>query len=223
MHTFGLPCEIDKIVSICKEWNIPVVEDAAESLGSLYKKVHTGIFGKIGTFSFNGNKTVTCGGGGALVTNDESLARRAKHLTTQAKKPHRWDFVHDAIGYNYRMPNVNAALACAQLEQLEGFVRNKRQLAYDYQTFFESIGVAYAAEIEHAESNYWLNSILFEDIKERNEFLEYSNDQGVMTRPVWTLMSKMPMFGHCLHDGLRVSEILESRIVNIPSSVTFKK
>ncbi len=219
MHTFGLPCRIDEIAAICDDWNIVLVEDAAESLGSYYKGKHTGVFGKIGIFSFNGNKTVTCGGGGALVTNDDDLAKRAKHLTTQAKVPHKWEFVHDEIGYNYRMPNLNAALACAQLEQLKPFVENKRELAEKYKTFFATEGTSFIDEPENSKANYWLNAVVLNDLEERNAFLEYTNSNGVMTRPVWELMYRLPMFKNCQKDEMVNSNWLADRIVNIPSSV----
>lgn len=220
MHTFGLPLRIDKIVEICNQYCIPVVEDAAESLGSYYKEKHTGNFGLLGTFSFNGNKTVTCGGGGAIITNDETLARKAKHITTTAKIPHRWEFAHDEIGYNYRMPNLNAALACAQLEQLDKYVENKREIAKEYHQFFEKIeGVNSVKELKNSHSNYWLNAIRFSSKDARNDFLEYSNDNGVMTRPIWRLMNKLSMFENCPKGNLSVSEELEDTIVNIPSSV----
>lgn len=218
MHTFGLPCRIDELAAICADWNIALIEDAAESLGSYYKGRHTGVFGKVGTFSFNGNKTVTCGGGGALITNDEALAKQAKHLTTQAKVPHRWEFRHDQIGYNYRMPNLNAALACAQLEQLEEILKNKRELALAYKEFFAKTEIRFAAEIPEAKANYWLNAILLQDRETRDAFLTYSNDNGVMSRPAWELMTDLPMFAHCLHEGLVNSRYVADRLVNIPSS-----
>lgn len=217
MHTFGFPCRIDEIAAICEEWNIYLVEDAAESLGSYYKNKHTGIFGGIGVFSFNGNKTVTCGGGGALITNDEAIAKRAKHLTTQAKEPHKWEFVHDEIGYNYRMPNLNAALACAQLEQLEKFVENKRELATAYKTFFQAEDIQFVTELPEAKANYWLNALLFDDLEERNSFLTYSNENGVMTRPIWELMNRLKMFKDCQTDALTNSIWIADRLVNIPS------
>lgn len=217
MHTFGLPCRIDEIAAICEDWNITLVEDAAESLGSYYKNKHTGTFGKLGVFSFNGNKTVTCGGGGAIITDDEALAKRAKHLTTQAKVPHKWDFVHDEIGYNYRMPNLNAALACAQLEQLALFVENKRELAGQYQALAESLGFSFAYELEEAKANYWLVALVLNDLEERNAFLEYTNSRGVMTRPVWELMNRLPMFKDSQADDLENSLWLADRVVNIPS------
>lgn len=219
MHTFGFPCRIDEICDICRMYNIQVIEDAAESIGSYYKGKHTGTFGQTGTFSFNGNKTVTCGGGGALVTNDAALAKRAKHLTTQAKVPHPWAFIHDSIGYNYRMPNLNAALACAQLEQLETFVENKRQLAEKYDVFFKGIDVQYVNECENAKANFWLNAIVFNDIVERDQFLRYSNDKGVMTRPVWELMHLLPMFENSTKTEMPNSIWIADRLVNIPSSI----
>jgi perosamine synthetase len=222
MHTFGHPCRIDELCEICKEFNITLIEDAAESIGSYYKKRHTGTFGLLGTFSFNGNKTITCGGGGAIITDDEKLAKLAKHLTTQAKVPHRWEFVHDAIGYNYRMPNLNAALMVAQMEQLDGFLKNKRELAISYQEFFKGTSVEFMKEPANTQSNYWLCVILLQDKKQRDEFLQYTNDNGVMTRPVWQLMNKLTMFKKAMCGNLDHAEELESRLVNIPSSVRIK-
>lgn len=217
MHTFGLPCRIDEIAAICEKWGVTLIEDAAESLGSYYKNKHTGVFGKIGVFSFNGNKTVTCGGGGALITNDAAIAERAKHLTTQAKIPHKWEFIHDEIGYNYRMPNLNAALACAQLEQLDLFIDNKRELSERYKHFFNGLDISFVSEIEGAKANYWLNALIFSDEEERNSFLEYTNSRSVMTRPVWELMNRLEMFRHCQTDSLENSIWLAERVVNIPS------
>jgi aminotransferase in exopolysaccharide biosynthesis len=220
MHTFGLPLYIDELVSVCSEYNIPVVEDAAESLGSRYKNKHTGTFGLLGVFSFNGNKIVTAGGGGCIVTNDKYIAKKAKHLSTQAKIPHKWDYNHDAIGYNYRMPNLNAALACAQLEQLEKYITNKRELSDFYFKFFEDnkmIGLI--REIEQAKSNYWFNALILKDRNERDIFLKYTNDNGVMTRPIWTLMNRLNMFQKCPKSDLSNAEWLEDRVVNITSSV----
>lgn len=220
MHTFGLPLRIDELAKVCKEWNISLIEDAAESLGSYYKNTHTGRFGSVGTFSFNGNKTITCGGGGALITDDESIAKRAKHLTTQAKLPHAWRFMHDEIGYNYRMPNLNAALACAQLEELNVFLENKQELSNLYKAFFaENKNVQYVEGIDETKPNYWLNAILFKDKEAQEAFLKISNENGVMTRPVWDLMNTLPMFKNCQHDGLENSKWLADRLVNIPSSV----
>lgn len=219
MHTFGIPVEIDEIVSLCKDFNIPVVEDAAESLGSIYKGKHTGTFGKLGAYSFNGNKTVTCGGGGMIVTDDESIGKMAKHLTTQAKVPHRWEFVHDMVGYNYRCPNINAALACAQMEQLETFIENKRTTAHSYHEFFGGSQIEFIPEPAESRSNYWLNGILLPDHSAQQKFLEDTNNAQVMTRPVWALMTRLPMFSSCLHDGLENSLDIEARLVNVPSSV----
>ena len=219
MNTFGHPCKIDEIAKICNEYNIVLIEDAAESIGSYYKEKHTGTFGKLAAFSFNGNKTITSGGGGAIITNDEALAKKAKYLTTQAKVPHKWDFVHDEIGYNYRLPNLNAAFLCAQMEQLNLFVENKRELAELYKQFFKNSEVIFFEESENSKSNYWLNTVLFKDKETRDKFLEYSNSNGVMTRPAWALMTRLVMFKDCLRGNLNNSLNLEDRIVNIPSSV----
>lgn len=219
MHTFGHPCRIDAIADICNHYHVTLVEDAAESLGSTYKDQHTGTFGLFGIYSFNGNKTVTCGGGGAIVTNDEALAKKAKHITTTAKVPHPYEYVHDMTGYNYRLPNLNAALACAQLEQLDSFVENKRELASRYQEFFESFDIPFIKEPEHARSNYWLNAVIMSNRKTRDEFLKATNEAGVMTRPVWKLLNKLEMYKDCQTDALENAQWLEDRIVNIPSSV----
>lgn len=224
MHTFGHPVKIDELVQICNEWHIELVEDAAESIGSLYKGQHTGTFGKVGAISFNGNKTITTGGGGMLLFQDEELGKLAKHLTTQAKVPHRWAFVHDHIGYNYRMPNINAALGCAQLENLDRYIENKRETAQIYTNFFKNIpDITFFTEPENCRSNYWLNVIILKDKIAQQEFLEYTNDHGVMTRPVWELMNRLDMFQHCESDGLKNTEWLADRIVNIPSSVRLQK
>ena len=220
MHTFGHPVRIDVLADICNEWGIELVEDAAESIGSYYKGQHTGTFGKVGAISFNGNKTITTGGGGMMLFRDEELGKLAKHLTTQAKVPHRWAFVHDHIGYNYRMPNINAALGCAQLENLDRFVDNKRETAAIYADFFRNIpDIGFFTEPENCRSNYWLNAVIMKDKKAQQEFLEYTNDNGVMTRPVWELMNRLPMFAGCETDGLANTQWLADRIVNIPSSV----
>lgn len=219
MHTFGHPCRIDELAEICAEYHIALVEDAAESIGSYYKNKHTGRFGLLGTFSFNGNKTITCGGGGAIITDNEALAKYTKHLTTQAKVPHRWEFVHDEVGYNYRMPNINAALMCAQLEQLQGFLDNKRALANLYQDFFKEDSLKFVPEPAHARSNYWLCALLLPDRNAREEFLTYTNNEGIMTRPVWKLMHQLNMFKDALKADLSHAEELENRLVNIPSSV----
>jgi len=220
MHTFGLPCRIDEIKTICDQYNIILIEDAAESLGSYYKDQHTGTFGKIGTFSFNGNKTVTCGGGGAIVTNNEEVAKLAKYITTTAKKPHKWEYVHDRTGYNYRMPNLNAAMACAQLEVLNKFIENKRELHSLYQDFFkDNNAISLISEVEEGKANYWLNAVRFKNLEERNKFLEETNSAGIMTRPIWQLMNKLSMFNNCPKGPLTNAESLEKTIVNIPSSV----
>lgn len=220
MHTFGHPCQIDRIKEICDKWHIALVEDAAESLGSYYKGKHTGTFGKLGAFSFNGNKIITSGGGGVIVTDDETLAKRAKHLTTTAKLPHKWEYVHDMIGYNYRMPNLNAALLVAQLESLETFLTAKRDLVQKYANFFEDFtDIQFIQETKDAKANYWLNAITCKDKKMRDEILEYSNAKGVMMRPIWRLMSELEMFQNCQNDGLKNAKYLSERVVNIPSSV----
>jgi aminotransferase in exopolysaccharide biosynthesis len=219
MHTFGHPCRIDEISDICMKYKIELVEDAAESIGSIYKGKHTGTFGKIGVLSFNGNKTITTGGGGMLLFNDVDLGNRAKHLSTQAKVKHPWDFVHDEIGYNYRMPNINAALGVAQMENLDLYIEKKRLLASRYAAFFTTDNVIFFNEPENCRSNYWLNVIILESEMDRNLFLEESNYQRVMTRPVWRLMHKMIMFKNCQRDSLVNSKWLEERVVNIPSSV----
>ncbi len=220
MHTFGLPLYIDKLVEVCDKYNIPVIEDAAESLGSYYKGRHTGTFGKIGTFSFNGNKTVTSGGGGAIVTDDEKLAKKAKHLSTQAKIKHRWDYKHDMIGYNYRMPNLNAALACAQLEQLDFYVKNKRELSDLYFSFLsDNSDMKLVREIPDSKSNYWLNAVLLKDREARDQFLTTTNEAGIMTRPIWGLMNNLSMYKDCPMTNLDNATFLEDRIVNITSSV----
>jgi len=219
VHTFGHPCRIDEIVKICDHWKIVVVEDAAESIGSFYKKQHTGTFGKIGILSFNGNKTITTGGGGMIITDDEELGIRAKHLSTQAKVKHPWEFFHDETGYNYRMPNINAALGVAQMENISNILENKRQTAHHYLRFFENTGITFFKEPEDARSNYWLNSILLNDSKEKDVFLEYSNKNGVMTRPAWKLTTKLPMYKSCLYSDLSNAESIENCLVNIPSGV----
>ena len=220
MHTFGHPVRIEEIAQICEEYHIELVEDAAESIGSLYKGKHTGTFGKVGAISFNGNKTITTGGGGMMLFNDEELGALAKHLTTQAKIPHRWEFRHDHIGYNYRMPNINAALGCAQLENLDKFVESKRQVAAEYAEFFKNIDdMDFFTEPENCYSNYWLNAVILRDKEAQQEFLQQTNDNGVMTRPIWELMNRLPMFENCENDGLKNTIWFADRVVNIPSSV----
>ena len=219
MHTFGFPVHLDDLLAVCDAWKIPVVEDAAESLGSEYKGKPTGSLGKVGVFSFNGNKIVTCGGGGAIVTNDIEIGEKGKYLTTTAKIPHPYEYVHDEMGYNFRMPNLNAALACAQLEQLESFIENKRELANEYQSFFAATGIKFRTETPETKANYWLMCVELENKKERDLFLEATNTNNVMTRPIWQLMYRLPMYAHCQRDQNLNAEFLEERIVNIPSSV----
>lgn len=221
MHTFGHPARIKEIADLCRKWNIELVEDAAESIGSYVDGQHTGTFGKVGAISFNGNKTITTGGGGMLLFQDVELGKYAKHITTQAKVPHRWEFVHDHIGYNYRMPNINAALGCAQLEQIDKFVESKRATAQAYIDYFkdEPYGIKFMKEPEGTKSNYWLNAIMLPDKEAQLAFLEYTNDNGVMTRPIWELMNRLVMFRDAQHDELRNTIYLADRIVNIPSSV----
>ena len=220
MHTFGHPVRIEEIAALCKEWHIELVEDAAESIGSKYKGQHTGTFGKIGAISFNGNKTITTGGGGMMLFNDDELGAFAKHITTQAKIPHRWEFRHDHIGYNYRMPNINAALGCAQLENLDAYVADKRATAAAYAEYFKNVdGIAFFTEPENSFSNYWLNAVVLPDHDKQLEFLQETNDHGVMTRPIWELMNRLPMFEHCENDGLKNTVFFADRVVNIPSSV----
>ena len=220
MHTFGHPVRIEELADICTEWHLELIEDAAESIGSKYKGKHTGLFGKVGVLSFNGNKTITTGGGGMLLFNDEALGDLAKHLTTQAKVPHRWEFHHDHIGYNYRMPNINAALGCAQFEHLDEYVADKRATAAAYAEYFSQVDdIQFFTEPENCFSNYWLNAVILKDHEAQQEFLQYTNDHGVMTRPIWELMSRLPMFGHCQHDDLENTIFFADRVVNIPSSV----
>lgn len=221
MHTFGHPCRIDEIIEVCGKYNIPVVEDAAESLGSFYKNQHTGTFAEVGVLSFNGNKILTTGGGGMLLFKDEKLAQKAKHLTTQAKVPHPWEFVHDEIGYNYRMPNINAALGLAQLEQLPKFIESKRKIAKKYKEFFSTLtsALAFFSEPTNSKSNYWLNTLILENREHRDSFLKYTNENGIMTRPAWELMNRLPMFKNAQTGDLTNSEWIADRLVNIPSSV----
>lgn len=218
MHTFGFPARIEEIGAICEAYNIALVEDAAESLGSYVDGKHTGTFGLLGTFSFNGNKTVTCGGGGAIVTDNDEVAKLAKHLSTTAKIPHPYEFVHDAVGYNYRMPNLNAAVACAQLEMLPQILENKRELAHIYHSYFNNEPIRFVTELPGTKANYWLNTIVLNSLEERNAFLEATNGQKVMTRPIWQLMNKLPMYEQSLCGPLDNAEWLEQRVVNIPSS-----
>lgn len=223
MHTFGHPCRIDEIAKICEEFGIPLIEDAAESLGSYYQGRHTGTFGKLAAFSFNGNKTITTGGGGMIITDDEAIAKRAKHITTTAKQPHPFEFVHDEIGYNYRLPNINAALGCAQMENLTRLLENKRSIALSYADFFSlSSNATFVAEPAQAASNYWLNALILEDKQARDVFLKELNKAGVMARPIWRLMNELTMFHDCQSSDLPNAKWLEERVVNIPSSARVK-
>lgn len=220
MHTFGHSCKIQEIQEICEKWKIILVEDAAESLGSYYKNKHTGTFGKLGAFSFNGNKIITSGGGGAIVTDDENLAKKAKYLTTTAKIPHKWEYIHDEIGYNYRMPNLNAALLVAQLEQLDVFIKSKRELALKYKEFFDTDNeIDFISEPKDSKSNYWLQAVIVKDVNKRDDFLDFTNKNGVMTRPIWKLMNELEMFKNCQCSKLENAKYLEQRVINISSSV----
>ncbi len=221
MHTFGHPVDLDPLVELCNRWNLVLVEDAAESLGSLYKGRHTGTFGRLAALSFNGNKVLTTGGGGAILTNDEGLGKMAKHLTTTAKVPHRWEFFHDAAGFNYRLPNINAALGCAQLEQLPRFLEHKRALAARYREAFRNVqGVRFFCEPSFAASNYWLNALVLDPpcASARDDILEMTDKNGIMTRPAWTPMHRLPMYQVCPCMELSGAEDLERRLINIPSS-----
>lgn len=219
MHTFGFPIHLDELITVCNKWKIPIVEDAAESLGSEYKGKPTGGFGKVGVFSFNGNKIVTSGGGGAIVSNDIEIGKRAKHLTTTAKIPHRYEYAHDEIGYNFRMPNLNAALLCAQLEQLDTFLEDKRLLAQQYAAFFADKGIQFRTELPGTKANYWLMCIELENSKDRDLFLETTNDNSINTRPIWKLMYRLPAYANCQKDGQINATFIEERIVNLPSSM----
>ena len=219
MHTFGHPCKVDVIAVLCKTYNIALVEDAAESLGSYYKGQHTGTFGKVAAFSFNGNKTITTGGGGMIITDDKALAEKAKHLTTTAKVPHAYEYIHDEVGYNYRLPNLNAALGCAQMENLDVILNNKRELFEEYRDFFATKDIEFVMEKEESKANFWLNTIVLKDKDEREQFLKETNENGVMTRPIWGLMNKLKMFEECQTTDLSNALWLEERVVNIPSGV----
>ena len=219
MHTFGHPCRIDEIKDICDKYYISLIEDAAESIGSFYKDKHTGTYGQMGLISFNGNKIITGGGGGCIITDDEILAKKAKHLTTTAKVSHKWEYTHNMIGYNYRMPNLNAALLTSQLENLGTFLSSKRSVAMAYKEFFKDKPYGFVEEPTNGHSNYWLNAIILQDKEERDLFLYETNSKGVNTRPIWTLMNKLPMFKDAQCGNLTNAEWLEERVVNIPSSV----
>jgi aminotransferase in exopolysaccharide biosynthesis len=218
MHTFGHPANLAGLVEVTGRWNLALVEDAAESLGSLYKGQHTGTFGLLGTLSFNGNKIITTGGGGMILA-DETLGARAKHITTTAKRPHPYEYFHDEVGYNYRLPNINAALGCAQLEQLETFVASKRELASRYAAYFKGSDMEFVTEPTGCRSNYWLNAVICDSLEQRDALLKSTNDGGVMTRPIWALMTRLPSYVECLQGRLTNAEWLESRVVNLPSSI----
>ena len=220
MHTFGFPVRISALVTLCSEWNIPLVEDAAESIGSYVGDQSTGSFGLLGVFSFNGNKIVTSGGGGMIVTQDEDLGKLAKHITTTAKVPHPYEYVHDRVAYNFRLPNLNAALLCGQLEMLPEFLANKRELAGRYASFFGDSGVKFRQEMEGTTANFWLMCLEAEDAAQKEDILKRTNAAGVMTRPIWQLMYRLPMYAHCYRDSQKNAEFLEQRIVNLPSSIT---
>ena len=219
MHTFGLPCRINEILKICKVWNIPLIEDAAESLGSFCGDQHTGTFGFSSALSFNGNKIITTGGGGMILTDDENVAKRAKHITTTAKVPHAYEYSHDEIGFNFRLTNLSAALGCAQMELLPRMLEIKERVANQYYEFFNSINWQFVLPLKNCRSNNWLNAIILGNKNERNEFLEYTNKNDVMTRPIWRLMSDLEMYRNCQNDGLVNSKWLVDRVVNVPSSV----
>ncbi|GGI72105.1 aminotransferase DegT [Shewanella hanedai] len=220
MHTFGHPVELDELLFICQQWNLVLIEDAAESLGSRYKGKHTGTLGEFAALSFNGNKIITTGGGGMLLTNNQISGIRAKHITTTAKVPHPYEFYHDEAGFNYRMPNLNAALGCAQMESLPRFIEQKRALAMHYNTFFDGGDLLFVQEPSYAKSNYWLNAVICPNVHSRDKLLKLTNDSGVMTRPVWQLMHRLPMFKDALRGPLTNSELMESCLINLPSSPT---
>ena len=218
MHTYGFCANIEQIAKICKKWNITLIEDAAESLGTYNGQVHTGNYGLLSAISFNGNKVVTSGGGGVIITNDEKIAKRAKHITTTAKMPHKWNYVHDEIGFNYRMPNINAALACAQLEKLDIYLKSKRNIALRYKDFFAKSDIEFVFEEIGTKANYWLNTIILRDKKMRDAFLKDTNANKIMTRPAWQLLNNLSMFSQCQIGNLDNANWLVDRIVNLPSS-----
>lgn len=219
MHNFGHPARIDRLAEVCAAWRLEMIEDAAESLGSFYRDRHTGRFSRLAAISFNGNKIITTGGGGMILTDDEALAKKARHLTTTAKRPHPWLYIHDETGYNYRLPALNAALGCAQMERLAGFVERKRELAVRYAEWFQSTDYPFVHEPKGARSNYWFNAFLCRDRAERDQVLELTNQAGVMTRPVWTPMHTLELFRDCPTGPMPNASWLDDRLVNIPSSV----
>ena len=218
VHVFGHPCKIEELKLLCAKRNVPLLEDSAESLGSYFKGKHTGTFGKVGVLSFNGNKTITTGGGGMLLTDDPKIAAFARHVSTTAKQPHAWEFFHDMVGYNYRLSNVGAALGCAQMENLNRILASKRELANQYREFFRDKPVSFIDQPSDSSSNFWLNAIILRDRAQRDILLSTAHESGVMVRPIWTLMSKLPMYHSCQHDSLANAEWLEDRVVNLPSS-----
>jgi aminotransferase in exopolysaccharide biosynthesis len=218
MHSFGHPVDLNSIVEICTEYNLALIEDAAESMGSTYNGMHTGTFGKMGVISFNGNKTITCGGGGMILTDDQELFEFGKHLSTQAKVDHPWEFKHDNIGYNYRMPNINAAIGCAQLESLDILLASKREIAQAYKEFFANTDMQFVQEPKGARSNYWLNTVLMKNEKEKNEFLEYSNNHGIMARPAWNLIPEFSFYSDDIKGSLENAKDIASRLICLPSS-----
>lgn len=217
MHTFGFPCRIDEVVKIGKEYNIPIIEDSAESLGSFFKVKHTGTYGLAGIISYNGNKTITTGGGGMIITDDEDFAKKAKYITTTGKIPHKWEYAHDIVAYNYRMPNINAALGVAQMEYFDKVLCNKREIAKIYKQYFDGTEIEFFSEPQNSNPNYWLNAIRLRDRNDRDKFLEFTNSRGIMTRPIWQLMNKLNMYKDCQTGNLDNSEKLEGTVVNIPS------
>lgn len=222
MHTFGHPVELDELNSVCKKWKLKLVEDAAESLGSFYKNRHTGTIGKFGALSFNGNKIITTGGGGMVLCREMSAGDHTKHVTTTSKVPHPYEFYHDEPGFNYRMPNLNAALGCAQMEVLPNYLVKKRELADQYEVFFAKSDFSFVKEPDYAKSNYWLNAVICPDKSSRDSLIKTTNREGVMTRPIWQLMNRLPMFKNALHGDLSVSQWVEAHLVNIPSSPVLK-
>jgi len=219
MHTFGFPVQLDEIKNICDQYNIELIEDAAESLGSFYKGNHTGNTGKISAISFNGNKIITTGGGGVILTNDEVLAEQAKHITTTAKLSHQWEFHHDELGYNYRLPNINAALGVAQMEVLPEYLKNKRETAHKYKDWGDENGMKFMIEPNNTVANYWLNTALLENRQQRDKLLKITNDNNVMTRPIWKPMHQLEMNTDCQQTKLTNTEWLADRIVSVPSGI----
>jgi len=222
MHTYGFPVEMDKLNEVCANYNLPIIEDAAESFGSLYRNKSTGTLGKIGTLSFNGNKIITSGAGGMIITNDKNLAKRAKHLTTTAKIDHPWEFIHDEVGYNYRMPNINAALGIAQIKKLPKILKNKRKIAIEYKNWGKDNNIKFIDESKASSANFWLNTMIAKDLNERDEILKQTNNLGIMTRPAWKPMHKLDMFRDSHKTQLINTDWAYDRIINLPSSFNDK-